>query len=259
MASSGPSLGALEDLRQTLEESVVLTLFLHEVKLGFKSLVYRGWLVLSMFFLFFFLLVDFTSGGPEGMSIILLLYYFAFAGSLLYIVLSSASVTGELERIADSLLSKAVRRWEYILSKYLSQLFLALFVFALVMGLASLILWAFERVPDDPNWWNACVLVGMIVLVVTFFTCLGVMFSSMASRTVFAFLMGMLVWFVMIFLFAINPGWETIYSPIVILNNAEGILQGNWDIDWWKLVSFYVLSPIGCFLVSLLAFYNRDL
>jgi len=259
MASSGPSLSALEDLRRTLEDSVVLTLFYHEVKLGFKALVYRGWLVLSMFFLFFFLLIDFTSGGTPGMGILLLFYYFAFAGSLFYIVMSSASVTGELERIADSLLSKAVRRWEYILSKYLSQLFLALFVFALVVGLAGLILWAFDRVPDDPDWWNNAALVGMVVLVVTFFTSLGVMFSTVASRTVFAFMMGMLVWFVLIFLFAVNPGWETIYSPIVILNNAEAILEGTWDIDWWKLVSFYVLSPVGCFLVSLLAFYNRDL
>lgn len=258
MASSGPSLGALDDLRQTLGESVLLTLFYHEVKLGLKAWVYRGWLVLSLFFLFFFLLIDFT-GGPAGVGIILLMYYFAFAGSLYYIVMSSASITGELDGIADSLLSKAVRRWEYILSKYLSQVFLALFVFALVMGLASLILWGFDRVPEDLDWWNTTVLTGMIVLVVTFFTCLGVMFSSMVNRTVFAFLMGMLVWFVLIFLHAVNPGWETIYSPIVILNNGEDILAGGWDIDWWKLVAFYALSPLGCFLVSLLSFYNRDL
>jgi len=258
MASSGLSVGTLEDLRDMLEQNVLLTLFWHEVKLGLKSWLYKGWIVLSFFFLFFFLLIDFT-GDQAGAGIILLLYYFAFLGSLFYVIVGSSSITGELRGIADSLLSKAVRRWEYILSKYMSQLFLALLAFGLVMGLASLILWGFDRVSDELDWWNATVLIGMIALVVVFFTSTGLLFSTIASRTVFAFLMGMGVWFVLIFLFAINPQWDLMYSPIHILNNWELILDGAWDIDWWKLVSFYVLTPIACVGVSLLAFYQRDL
>jgi ABC-type transport system involved in multi-copper enzyme maturation permease subunit len=258
MASSGLSVGTLEDLRDTLEQNVLFTLFWHEVKQGFRTWLYRGWLVLSFFFLFFFLLIDFT-GEQAGAGIILLLYYFAFLGSLYSVVVGSAAITGELQGIADSVLSKSVRRWEYIVSKYLSQLFLSLFVFALLIGLASLILWGMDRVSDDLDWWNAVTLVGMIALVVVFFTSTGLMFSTIASRTVFAFLMGMGVWFVMIFLFALNPQWEFIYSPLHILNNSELIIKGLWDIDWWKLVSFYVLIPLACVGVSLMAFYQRDL
>ncbi len=258
MGSSGLSVGTLEDLRDTLEQNVLLTLFWHEVKQGFKSLLFRGWMVLSFFFLFFFLLIDFT-GGQAGSGIILLLYYFAFLGSLFYVIIGSSSITGELHGIADSLLSKSVRRWEYILSKYLSQVFLALFVFGLIIGLASLILWGFDRISDDLDWWNATVLIGMIALVVVFFTSTGLLFSTIASRTVFAFLMGMGVWFVMIFLFAISPQWDFMYSPIHILNNWEAIMDGAWKVDWWKLVTFYVLTPLACVGVSLLAFYQRDL
>ncbi len=259
MGSSGLSVGTLEDLRDTLEQNVLLTLFWHEVKQGFRSWLYRGWLVLTIFFLFFFMLIDFTSGGEAGAAIVLLLYYFAFLGSLYSVVVGSAAITGEVHGIADSLLSKAVRRWEYIVSKYLSQVFLSLFVFALIIGMASLILYAFDRITDDLDWWNATVLVGMIALVVVFFTSVGLMFSTIASRTVFAFLMGMGVWFVMIFLFAINPQWDFIYSPINILNNWETIMDGAWDIDWWKLVSFYVATPLASLGVSLLAFYQKDL
>ena len=259
MGSSGPSVGTLEDLRNALEQNVLLTLFWHEVKQGFRSWLYRGWIVLTFFFLFFFLLIDFTSEGGEGSGVILLLYYFAFLGSLYSVVVGSAAITGEARGIADSLLSKAVRRWEYILSKYLSQLFLALFVFALIIGLASLILHAFDRVDEDVDWWNAGALVGMIALVVVFFTSAGLLFSTLASRTVFAFLMGMGAWFVLIFLFAVSPSWDLMYSPIQIMDNWEAIMDGAWDIDWWKLVSFYVVTPVACVLVSLLAFYQRDL
>ena len=64
---------------------------------------------------------------------------------------------------------------------------------------------------------------------------------------------------VLIFLFAINPHWDFMYSPIHIMNNWEPIMDGSWDIDWWKLVSFYVVTPLACVGVSLLAFYQRDL
>ncbi|NIP37451.1 MAG: ABC transporter permease subunit [Thermoplasmata archaeon] len=259
MGSSGLSVGTLEDLRDTLEQNVLVTLFWHEVKQGFRSWLYRGWIILTFFFLFFFLLIDFTSGAEAGTGVVLLLYYFAFLGSLYSVVVGSAAITGEIDEIADSLLSKAVRRWEYIVSKYLSQVFLSLFVFTLIIGLASLILWAFDRVSDDLDWWNATTLVGMIALVVVFFTSAGLLFSTLASRTVFAFLMGMGVWFVLIFLFAVNPQWDFMYSPIHILNNWDLIMEGAWDIDWWKLVSFYVATPLVCVGVSLLAFYQRDL
>ena len=47
MASSGLSVGTLEDLRDMLEQNVLLTLFWHEVKLGLKSWLYKGWIVLE--------------------------------------------------------------------------------------------------------------------------------------------------------------------------------------------------------------------
>ena len=35
MASSGLSVGTLDDLRETMEQNVLLTLFWHEIKQGF--------------------------------------------------------------------------------------------------------------------------------------------------------------------------------------------------------------------------------
>jgi ABC-type transport system involved in multi-copper enzyme maturation permease subunit len=257
MASSGLSAGALEDLRASLEQNVLLTLFWHEVKQGFRSWLYRGWIVLTCFFVFLFVLIDLTSG-EEASSIFLILAYFVFLGTLYSTVIGSASITGEVGGIADSLLSKAVRRWEYILSKFLSQYFLTLFVFLLMVGLTSLILHSFDRIPDDLDWSNAAVLFALVAMVLVLFASVGVLFSTLASRTVFAFLMGIGVWFVLIFMFMIT-NWESIYSPIAVIDNAEAIVDGAWDVEWWKVGAYYVLAPLACFGVSLVAFYQRDL
>jgi ABC-type transport system involved in multi-copper enzyme maturation permease subunit len=257
MGSSGLSVGTLEDLRDTLEQNVLLTLFWQEVKQGFKSWLYRGWIGFTFFFVFLFVLIDLTAG-DEAISIFLILSYFVFLGTLYSVVIGSSSITGEVGGIADSLLSKAVRRWEYILSKYLSQYFLILFVYFLMVGLTTGIMYSFDKIPDDMDWFNACVLFSLVAMVLVLFTSVGVLFSTLASRTVFAFLMGILVWFLLIFMFMIT-NWESIFSPIAIIDNAENIIDGVWDVDWWRLVGYYVLMPLACFGVSLLAFYQRDL
>ena len=257
MASSGLSVGALDDLRETLEQNVLLTLFLHEVKQGFKSWLYRGWIGFTFFFVFLFVLIDLTAC-QESISIFMILAYFVFLGTLYSMVIGSASITGEAGGIADSLLSKAVRRWEYILSKFLSQYFITLFVYFLMVGLTTLIMYSFDKIPDDMDWFNAGVLFALVAMVLVLFSSVGVLFSTISSRTVFAFLMGIGVWFILIFMFMIT-NWESIYSPISIIDNAENILDGTWDVDWWRLAAYYVLAPLACFGVSLLAFYQRDL
>jgi ABC-type transport system involved in multi-copper enzyme maturation permease subunit len=257
MGSSGLSVGTLEDLRDTLEQNVLLTLFWQEIKQGFKSWLYRGWIGFTFFFVFLFVLIDLTAG-EEAISIFLILSYFVFLGTLYSVVIGSSSITSEAGGIADSLLSKAVRRWEYILSKFLSQYFLNLFVYFLMVGLTTLIMYSFDKIPDDMDWYNAGVLFTAVAMVLVLFTSVGVLFSTLASRTVFAFLMGIMVWFLLIFMFMIT-NWESIYSPIAIIDNTENIVDGVWKVDWWKLAAYYVLMPLACFGVSLMAFYQKDL
>lgn len=257
MASSGLSVGALDDLRETLEQNVLLTLFWHEIKQGFKAWLYRGWIGFTFFFVFLFVMIDLT-GGQEPTSIFMILAYFVFLGTLYSMVIGSSSITGEVGGIADSLLSKAVKRWEYILSKFLSQYFLSLFVYFLMVGITTSLMYGFDKIPDDMDWFNAGVLFALVAMVLVLFSSVGVLFSTLSSRTVFAFLMGIMIWFALIFMFMMT-GWESIYSPISIINNAEKIIDGTWDVDWWRLVGYYILTPLACFGLSLMSFYQRDL
>lgn len=254
MASSGPSARTLEELREAMERNVLLTLTLHEVKLGLKSNLLRFWFALIMFFGLLFLL---SQQGTQSMMSILI--FFGFLGSIIHVVIASSTITGEVGGIADSLLSKAVRRWEYLLSKYLSQIILALMVYFLIVGIAGVVIYQMDWYDEDLSWFNVGVLIGMFALILVFFSSVGVMFSSIASKTVFSFLMGLLVWFVMVFLFLIFQNWDVMYSPIRIIDHADLIIEGSWDVDWWKLVAFYVMAPVAFFGVSLVFFYNRDL
>ncbi len=107
MASSGLSVGALDDLRETLEQNVLLTLFYHEIKQGFKTWLYRGWIGFTFFFVFLFVMID-LQGEEASISIFMILAYFVFLGTLYSVVIGSASITGEAGGIADSLLKLGV-------------------------------------------------------------------------------------------------------------------------------------------------------
>ena len=254
MGSYGRSERVLDELRTYLEENVLLTLTLHEIQLGFKNNLQRVWMVGIFFFGFLFLLAL-----GDINSIYAIETFFGFFGSILAVVLASNTISGEVGGIADSLLSKAVKRWEYLLAKFISQIALGLMVYFLMMFIAVLVLWNFDWFPEDISYHNLGVIIGMVALILVFFSAIGVMFSSMASRSVISFLMGIVVWFLFIFLFLIFQNWEFMYSPAEIMAQMGPILDNQWIIDWWKLVAFYVLAPIAFFLVSLVAFYQRDL
>ena len=179
MASYGQSERVLDELRTSLEENVLLTLTLHEIKLGFKNNLQRVWMVVIFFFGFLFLLAM-----RDIQSIYALETFFGFFGTIVAVVLSANTISGEVGGIADSLLSKAVKRWEYLLAKFISQIALALIVYFLMMFIAVLVMWNFDWFPDDISYRNLGVIIGLVALILVFFSAIGVMFSSMASRSV---------------------------------------------------------------------------
>jgi ABC-type transport system involved in multi-copper enzyme maturation permease subunit len=254
MASYGRSARTRSGVLGALEGSTLLLLTVHEVKLGFKNNLQRIWMLVIFFFGFLFLLSQ-----QELNGVFSTLIFFGFFGSIISVVLAASTVSGEVGGIADSLLSKAVRRWEYLLSKFLSQIVLALSVYLVMVGISVTVLSTLDRFPDDMSGRNLLVAIGMVGMVLVFFSSIGVMFSSFASKSVFPILMGIVVWFVFIFLFLLIPNWDLMYSPVSILENLGHIVESRWGVEWWRLVTFYVVSPIIFFLISLGFFYQRDL
>lgn len=236
-----------------MDKNVFLTLFYHEIKLGFKSYLQRAWIIIALFFC---LLVTLGDRNLEAINVLLI--FFGCFGSIITAVVSSSSISGEIGGIADSLLSKSVKRWEYLLSKSLSQITVVCIVYFLILVLMVGILWNFEFLPDDLSYRNLFFIIALVGLVLVFFSSIGVMFSSIFSKTIFSFLAGITVWFLLIFLFVIT-GWEFLYSPIEILQHFTPILENSWDVEYWKLILFYIGSPFLFLFISLMFFYQRDL
>jgi hypothetical protein len=91
-----------------------------------------------------------------------------------------------------------------------------------------------------------------------FFSSIGSMFSSIFSKTIFSILAGIIVWFLFIFLLMIT-NWDFLYSPFEILSHFTPILENSWDVDYWKIILFYIGSPFLFLFVTLIFFYQRDL
>ena len=239
--------------KRYLDKNVFLTLFRQETKSGFKSYLQRAWIITTLFFGLLFIL-----GNRSLEAISVLLIFFGFFGSIITVVISSYSISGEIGGIADSLLSKSVKRWEYLLSKFISQTTIVCTVYLLVLALGVGILWSFELLPDDLSYGNLFFLIALVGLVLVFFSSIGVMFSSIFSKTIFSFSTSIIVWFLLIFPFLLT-NWELLYSPVEILRHFTPILENSWDVEYWKLILFYVGSPFLFFFVSLTFFYRRDL
>jgi len=243
----------LKRLKKELDTNVFVTLFSHEVRSGVNNYLQIAWIVIILFFSLLFTLAQ---NNLETVNTVLVL--FGFLGTMITVIISSSSISREIDGIADSLLSKPVKRWEYILSKFVSQITITVTVYFLVMALVIGILYGFELFPDDLNYRNLSFYIGLIGLVLVFFSSIGVMFSSFFSRTVFSILTSILVWFLFVFLMLITQ-YDLIYSPVEILDHFTPILEGTWDIDYWKLLLFYFGSPFLFFFGSMIFFYQKDL
>ena len=239
--------------KSDLDKNVFLTLYHHELKEGFKSYLQIAWIIIALF-----LALLLTLGNGSLDTINFLLIFFVFFGSIIAVVISSASISGEIGEIADSLLSKSVKRWEYLLSKFISQITIVSIVYSLIFALVVGILWSFELLPEDLNYGNLFLIIALIGLVLVFFSSIGLMFSSIFSKPIFSILAGIIVWFLFIFLLMIT-NWEFLYSPFEILRNFTPILENSWDVEYWKLILFYIGSPFLFLFVALIFFYQRDL
>jgi len=245
--------GILKEYKSYLDKNVFFTLYQYEIKAGFKSYLQIGWIIIALLLSLLFTLVNRNLEAINS-----LLTFFVFSGSIIAVVISSVSISGEIGGIADSLLSKSVKRWEYLLSRFISQIAVVCVVYFLIFALMVGILWNFELLPDDLNYRSLFFIIALIGLVLVFFSSIGVMFSSIFSKTIFSVLAGIIVWFVFIFLLMVT-NWEFLYSPFEILRHFTPILENSWDVEYWKLVLFYTGSPFLFLFISLMFFYQRDL
>ncbi len=233
---------------------VFWTLLSHEINLNFKLWIQRLWILVVIFLSF-----SNITAAPGVSVISSVLFIFVFFGTIIAAVPASSSISGELGGIADSLLSKSVQRWQYLLAKFISQYFVVLVVyfttFLSIIGIKV----ALKQFPTNLDYEQLFIGLGLIGMSLVLFATFGVLFSTLFPKPLYAIIGSLVIWFFFIFMIQSNPSWDLIYSPVVVLANFDFILLNLWDVQYWKLFLVYFGIQITCIGLAQIALYQKDL
>ena len=192
-----------------------------------RSWVLRGWLIalaLTEFVVLFSnLLQNRVRPTPASGVLALHLNGFLLIWSLVIIVLGAGSISMESEVIADSILSRACTRTQYIGSKLLSRAFVVLGIYLLSSVIAGYCAWRFGA--NDMTL--ATMFAGILVvgLAVLLLLALGITLSVLCNNTVVAVVGMLLLWYVASPIFSFLGA--DYLSPASLTRNLPRILKDS--------------------------------
>jgi hypothetical protein len=181
---------------------------------------------------------------------------FPIVWSTFIIVICSGAVSSEAGVVADSILSKAVTRYHYILAKFSSRLVAMVSVYALVAVTTAYLL--AQNAEDDFS--TAGVVWGILSvgMMVTLLTSLSISFSTLFERTLVALVVVWVIWYVaggLLALFQLE-----FLSPIDIMENMPATLRGDYETgDQIKIVGVFGLLSVGTVWAAVMYFARKDL
>lgn len=241
--------------RSNLKEKITPFLAMTQADLEgmVKSKIVWGWIVAALFLEVIRILSSRTMGASftitEGLS------DFIFIWSMIIIGITGSAVSSESGELADSLLSKAVKRPEYILAKFCSRVAL---VFTIYLGISTVLAGLTMRIGvNDIEIYGLSFSILVVALVLIMLTTMGVTFSTIFPNTIVSIVALLVVWYSMTFFFSFIDEIEFL-SPSYLIGELPKIIQGNWSGTEWKIVSGFSLMCIGFLAVSLLYFSRKD-
>jgi len=241
--------------RSNLKEKITPFLAMTQADLEgmVKSKIVWGWIVAALFLEVIRILSSRTMGASftitEGLS------DFIFIWSMIIIGITGSAVSSESGELADSLLSKAVKRHEYILAKFCSRVAL---VFTIYLGISTVLAGLTMRIGvNDIEIYGLSFSILVVALVLIMLTTMGVTFSTIFPNTIVSIVALLVVWYSMTFFFSLIDEIKFL-SPSYLIGELPQIIQGNWSGTEWKIVSGFSLMCIAFLAVSLLYFSSKD-
>ncbi len=238
-----------------LRERALFPLLNFEMRSLLRSRLLLGWLAAAMLVGFFlFMNANAQTGGVESVAQSLSLSFVLF-WSLFIIALSAASVSSELGGVADSILSKAVKRYEYIASKILSRVGITLIVFGLVSAVWIAI--SVRAFAWEGNTGGLVTGLLLVALSLAWLAALGILMSVLLPKTMYSFVATLAVWFGYPLLLS-SAGLEE-YSPTYAANAMVSIIGGTATADLALVSAVHIATMIAFAALSFVVFYRRDL
>lgn len=240
-------------LQRIFKQNPLFVLTGHEFKLIAQARIQKIWFYLSIFYA---LLMIITSREIATMQSIL--SFFINFGTIFAFIPASSAISGEIGGIADTILSKSVKRWQYVFSKHLAYILIALSTYFLIIGSSIGILAALNAFDSSFKIGNLILIIGLNALILVMFTSLGVNLSSLFSKPIFPIMGSFVVWFILVFLFILVPTWNWNYSPVIINSHFVEIIMDTWNVAYWSLFTVFGSITLVNFGISIVAFYQLD-
>ena len=221
-----------------------------------RSWLVRIWLILIAAQSLFMIAVSLDEETTVAETLAGYLGLFPLVWSTVVIIVSGGAVSSESGVVADSILSKAITRTEYVAAKLTSRLMVVLGAFLAATVPVSYIITENATGPlDNAGLRWAFILVGLML---TLLTCLSVAFSALFNRTMVAIV---LVWFAWYIAGSVTALFNADYlSPLAIIDNLPTLIEGHYDTDELlrTVVGFGGLA-IGAMLATIYHFGHKDL
>jgi ABC-2 type transport system permease protein len=220
-----------------------------------RSWAVRGWLGLMT--LQAIITVPSSTGDATAADALAgLLGTFPLIWSLFIIVNTSGAVSSESGVVADSILSKSVTRYEYILAKTASRLVMVIGAYLLVTLPSAYLIYRYgsgDLATDGVVW--GVVLVGMMLLLLTV---LAVALSTLFNRTMVAMIGTWGVWYAA---GAIAALFQVEYlSPLDIVDALPATLVGDYAAaDQWRILIGFAAVSAAVMGIAVWHFSRKDL
>ena len=244
----------LEQLK--ISERVMPFLAIVEADLGnlFKTRITYGWLIVGIFLQ----VIRVLSAPPiVGSSTIIVqgLSDFIFIWSMLIIGITASAVSSETGELADSIMSKSVKRYDYILAKFSSRVIYVMTIYGAIT--AVLVGMALRMMDNNHEIHELMVTILFVALVLIMLTVIGVTLSTLVSNTVISIISLLILWYAMVFIFPIlDLGF---LAPGDLMIQLEDVLLGVWSGEEWKTSAVYSSITIISIVLSTVYFNMKDI
>lgn len=194
------------------------------------------------------------SSAAEGLAGIL--GTFPIIWSTFVIIISSGAVSSESGVVADSILSKAVTRYEYILAKLVARLLTVVGLYLAIALSAAYLLsrYAENNLSGTGTAWSVLI-TGMLLVLIT---SIAITLSTLFDRTLVAIVVTWLLWYAAGAIFALFQ-LEDI-SPLHIVDTLPDTLSGTFAAaDQWRALLGFGAASAAVIAVAVWHFGRKDL
>lgn len=229
-----------------------IAIFQADIESLFRNRITYAWLIAGVFLNVLMVLNPGQATSaiiPSGLSVYLQIW------SLIIIGTTASTVSSEAGELADSIMSKSVKRQDYIFAKFASRIVYTTTVYLAIT--AVLVVTSLRLTENDFEIYGLIAAILVVLVAIIMLTSLGVTFSTFVSNSVISIVSLLILWFSMNNFFPLLD--LELLSPTTLISDMPDLIQGIWSSDILITTGIFSYIAIVTPLLTALYFTIKDL